>query len=533
MEKIAAISSAAKRKKRRFVVMNNLVKHVTALALAMLLSAGVCLAREIDTSTLKVSEMWEIDGLDPAKEGTFIKEKAMVAETLIDARPDFSLKPQLAESWKRLSDTRWQINLRSNVKFHNGAPLTAELAAASLTRAMEINPALKNITKIKGIEAKSELILEIETTELYPALPATLVYSDTAIVHPDSMKNQQDIIVHPIGTGPYQITEWKQAQQTVMLEKFEQYWGEKPQLDHIVYRSIPDPTTRSLEIQKGSVDLAADAPYGDLEILRKKGLTVTIANTARVYLLNFGSLKGTQFADLKVRQALSLAINREEIVKYVLFGMGKPAAGDYENTMVFANQELKPHTFDPDKAKSLLEAAGWHDGDGDGVLEKDGKKLATTLYTYPQRPGLKPMALAIQQQWQRIGMATKVRIMDWSAIQETMDPGDIRLAAFASAMIPDPDFFMRRMYTRDGSNNTWGYFNQEVEGLIAQGSKTMDPEKRLALYKKAQAIVYGDLPVIPVSYYGVNVITQPEVKGFVFNPVAHDYMLNTRMYKTL
>jgi peptide/nickel transport system substrate-binding protein len=466
--------------------------------------------------------MWEIDGLDPAKEGTFTKEKAMMVETLVDASPDFSLKPHLAESWKQLSDTLWQFTLRTGVTFHNGDDLTAEIAAISLNRALEVNPSIRNMTKIKAIKAIAPQVLEIETTETYPALPATLVYSNTAITHPDSGKNKQDIITHPIGTGPYRLSEWQQAKQTVVLEKFADYWGDNPKIEKIVFRSIPDPSTRSLEIQKGSVDLVADAPYGDLDILRKKGLEVTIANTARVYMLTFGSLIDTPFADLKVRQALSQAINREEIVKYILFGMGKPATGSYEDNMVFSNQQLKPYPFNPTGAKTLLAEAGWKDSDGDKILDKDGKKLKLTLYTYPQRPGLKPMAMAIQQQWHNIGVATDVKIMDWSAIEKTMGPGDVRLAAFASAMIPDPDYFMRRMYTRNGGSNTWGYFNKDVEELISRGNKTTDPEKRLALYKEAQAIVYDDLPLIPVSYYGVNIITKPEVKGFVFNPVAHD-----------
>lgn len=507
------------------------IVNMTALVLALVVAHTGYAADSVDIQTLKVAEMWEIDGLDPAKEGTFIKEKALVVETLVEATPDFSLKPHLAESWQRLNDTVWQFTLRSGIRFHNNASLTAELAAASLKRAMEVNPSVEKMTKIKTIRVNGELKMEIETTTPYPALPATLVYADTAIVHPDSPANDQGIITLPIGTGPYSLADWKQAEQTVLLERFGGYWGDPAKIERIVFRSIPDPSTRSLEIQKGSIDLVADAPYGDLELLKKKGLEVTIANTARVYLLNFGSLHDTPFGDPRVRQALSRAINREEIVRYILFGMGKPAAGGYEETMVFANRELKPHPFDPDQAKALLAEAGWSDSNGDGVLDKGGRQLATTLYTYPQRPGLKPMAMAIQQQWRNIGMATEVRVMDWSAIKESMQPGDVRLAAFASAMLPDPDYFMRRMYTQEGDYNTWGYVNQEVEALLAQGLKATSPEKRLEFYKKAQAIVFEELPVIPVSYYGVNIVTRPQVKGFVFNPVAHDYILNTQMVK--
>ena len=501
---------------------------VLTAALAAL--AVPALADDIDPDTLRVAEMWEIDGLDPAKEGTFAKEKALIAETLVDAAPDFSLMPRLAESWTMDGPTEWTFTLRPGVVFHNGEALTAALAARSLERAMALNPAVGELTKIQSVEAVDDLTLRITTTELYPVLPAALVYADTAIVHPDSPANDQGIVMAPIGTGPYRLAEWRQARQEVALKRNDAYWGEKPGIANVLYRSIPDPATRSLEIRKGSVDFIADAPYGDLDMLRGKGLDVTIASTARVYQVNFGSLAGTAFADKRVREALSRGINREDIVQYILFGMGKPAAGAYEDTMVFANAGLKPHAYEPERAKALLDEAGWTDHDGDGVRDRDGEPLAFTLFTYPQRPGLKPMAMAMQQMWADIGVKADVRILDWSAIEEAMAPGDIRLAAFATAMIPDPDYFLRRTYATDGGNNTWGYSNPELDALLDAGMAETDPAKRLDIYKRAQAIAYDDLPLIHVSYYGVNVVTKPEVEGFVFNPVAHDYMLNTGMH---
>jgi peptide/nickel transport system substrate-binding protein len=500
------------------------------MVISFLLLCGVHPAWSADPDTLRVGEMWEIDGLDPAKEGTFVKEKALIAETLVEADPSFALVPGLAESWKMISDTQWEIMLRKGVVFHNGAKLTAKAAADSLNRALKINPSLKAITHITNVTAAGDLLLQITTDGLFPPLPATLVYADLAIVHPDSKVNDQGIIIHPIGTGPYALKEWRRAEQKVLLTRNEAYWGEKARIKNIEFRAIPDPATRSLEEQRGGVDFIPDAPYGDLDLLREKGLNVFIAQTARVYQINFGSLTDTAFSDRRVRQALSQAINRKDIVRYVLFGMGKPAAGAYEDTMSFANETLRPPAYAPDKARILLSEAGWRDTDDDGVVDKNGQALCLTLFTYPQRPGLKPMAMAISQQWNAVGVKTQVRVMDYAAIDKEMRPGDARLAAFASAMIPDPDYFLRRIYAKNGSDNTWGYSNPEVESLLAAGIRETDPLKRVAIYKKAQAIVYNDQPLIHVSYYGVNIVTSQRAKGFRFNPVAHDYMLNTQMY---
>jgi peptide/nickel transport system substrate-binding protein len=490
---------------------------------------GAMYVPPVAAETLKVGEMFEIDELDPAQGGTFVKEKALITETLVKPEPDFTLVPGLAESWTMVSDTVWEFRLRKGVFFHNGAALIAQTAADSITRALDINPSIAGITRIKNVAATGEQTLRIETDGPFTALPAALVYANLAIVHPESETNDRGIIVHPIGTGPYQLVEWKRAEQKVLLARNDSYWGPKPKIARIEFRAIPDPATRSLAIQKGNVDLVPDAPYGDLELLRKKGLNVTVANAARVYQISFGSLTGTPFSDVRVRRALSLAINREDIVRYVLFGMGKPAAGPYDENMVFANKELKTLAFDPEKAKHLLTEAGWLDADKSGVRKKDGRPLALTLYTHPQRPGQRPMAMAIAQQWMAVGVKADVRVMNWSAIDMAMKPGDARLGAYATAMIPDPDYYLRRLYAKTSPDNKWGYVNREVEDLLSAGIREKDPAKRLEIYKKVQALVFEDQPLIHVSYYGVNIVANPKVKGFVFNPVCHDYMLNTQM----
>ena len=502
-------------------------RFITLLLVIILL--GAISAAPIAAETLRVGEMFEIDGLDPAQGGTFVKEKALIAETLVEPAPDFNLIPGLAESWTMVSDTVWEFRLRKGVFFHNGAALTAQVAADSIIRALAVNPAIAGITHIKDVAATGEVTLRIKTNGPFMALPAALVYADLAIVHPESKTNDQGIIVHPIGTGPYQLVAWKRAEQTVRLKRSETYWGSKPRIARIEFRAIPDPATRSLAIQKGSIDLVPDAPYGDLDLLRNKGLNVTIANAARVYQISFGSLRGTPFSDVRVRRALSLAINREEIVRYVLFGMGKPAAGPYEKNMIFANKDLHAPVFDPEKARALLTEAGWVDAKGRGVREKNGRVLALTLYTHPQRPGQKPMAMAIAQQWMTVGVKADVRVMDWSAIEMAMKPGDARLGANATAMIPDPDYYLRRLYARASPDNQWGYVNEKVEELLFDSIREKDPARRLEMYKNIQAQVLEDQPLIYVSYYGVNIITSPKVNGFVFNPVCHDYMLNTQM----
>lgn len=501
---------------------------LAAAALAgIALSGAAALAAD---RVLRVGEMWDIATLDPARSGTFIREKALVVETLVEAGPDFTLRPGLAVSWTREDPLNWLFELRPGVTFHDGSVLTAEIAAESLRRALEAKPATASTTRIAGVEAAGELALRVTTAEPYPALPASLVLSDTAIVHPDSPRLGDGSIDTPIGTGPYRIGRWRPSAQTLDLERNEGYWGAPAALAAVQYRAMPDPTTRSLEILKGDVDFVADVPFGDLDYLASQGLSVVREQTARIYHLDFGAMEGTPWEDPRVRKALSLAIDRHAIAEHVLMGVGAPAIGPFAPHMDFANRALQPDPFDPEAARALLAEAGWTDLDGDGVVSRDGRAFAVTLFTYPQRPGLVPMATAIQSQLAAIGIQAELRVADWSAIPQARQPQDLRLGAFATALFPDPDFFLRQFFHSEGVSNAGGYASPAVDDLLDRARTAFEAEDRRALFDQVQAILAEDRPTVTIAYYGVNVVMRPDLQNFAFNPVAHDYMLTTDMH---
>lgn len=477
---------------------------------------------------LRVAEIWEISTLDPTQDGTLMKEKAMVTETLVTGNPDFTLAPGLATSWERESDTTWLFRLRQGVSFHDGSPLTAEAAVASLNAALQRSGTVRSYTKIASLKARDGGALEIVTSEPFPALPAALVYASAAIVSPASPKMPDGTIERPIGTGPFRVSAWQPAAQSFTVERFDGYWGEKPVIPAVSFRGIPDPTTRALEMQKGSVDFTSEVPYGDLDTLVDKGFTVSRNVTARNYVLNFGSLQGTPFADIRVRKALSLAIDREEVAQYVLFGMGRAGIGAFPDTMAFADKSITVPKSDLVAARKLLAEAGYTAGSG-GVMAKDDKPLGFTLYTYPQRPGLVPIAGAIQGQLRKLGVTVEIKVTTFSAIAKEMKPGDARLAALASAMYPHPDFYLRQTYHSKGATNSWGYTNPRVDEALATVLATRDESERTAAYNLVQRIVAEEEPCLTIAHYGVNVVMKPGISNYAFNPIAHDYMLDPRM----
>ncbi len=481
--------------------------------------------------SLKVGEMWSIRSVDPAKSGSLMKEKAMIVETLVGANPDFTLKPCLAVSWERINDTQWRFHLRKGVKFHDGTDVTAEAVKWSIERVLNMNPAVKALTLIKSIDVVDDSTLIFTTEEPYAAFPASLEYSNLGIVSSTSEMDDKGVIVKPIGTGPFKFDRFDVATGTLYLLRNDNYWGTKPKLESVIIQGIPDPASRAMSVEKGEVDFTCDVPYGDIERLRATpGLHVEVHPTARVYQLTFGNLTGTPYSDLRVRKAISYAIDRTVISNNTLHGCAAPAIGPVMPSMAWFNRDTKGYPYDPAKAKELLTEAGWVDTDGDGIVEKDGEEFSVTLYTYPQRPGLQPMAEAIQAMLSDVGIKVDIRVMEFSAIAEHMTDRDMKLSAYALAMVPDPDYYLRRIYHSKGAYNAWGYSDPEMDSLLEEGLRTFDPDKRREIYNRVQEKALDEVPLIHVAYYKVAVVMRDNVKGFVFNPIAHDYMLNPEMY---
>jgi peptide/nickel transport system substrate-binding protein len=482
-------------------------------------------------NTLVVGDMWDFRSVDPAVEGIMIKEKAMLTECLIEANPDFTLKPGLASSWERVDDTTWKVHLREGVKFHDGSDLTADAVKWTIERTLKQDPSVNAVTKIKSIKVEDKTTLLFETEEPYVVFPASLEYPSLGIVSPSSKVDDNGNIINPVGTGPFKFEKWDEATGTLYTVRNDLYWGTAPKLDGVVIRGIPDPASRTMALEKGEVDIAWDVPYGDVGRLQTTaGLKVNVYAKPGGYAIQFGKLDGTPYNDIKVRQAISHAVDRAVISEKTLHGCAAPAAGPLAPDISWCNQSLTKHSYDPDKARALLAEAGWQDSDSDGILEKDGVKFSVTAYTWPQRPALPMLAEAVQSMLKNVGINAEVRVMDWSAISEKMTDKDIKIGLLGGMMIPDPDNALGRTYHSKGSSNTWGYANTEMDSLLEEGLKTDDQNKRRQIYDRVQELALAELPQIPVAYYKMPVVTRDYVKGYVYNPVAHDIKLNPEIF---
>lgn len=484
-------------------------------------------------NTLVLGEMWDIDSINPidGDAGVLICEKAAITETLIGANEDFSLKPGLATSWKQLDEDTWEFKLRNNVTFHDGSKMTAKEVKFTLEKVISENSKVASMLNIDSIEAVDNYTIKIKTKEINPILPAILHYPDTAIISPSSY-NEKGEVVKPVGTGPYKFGSFDDKTKTLTVVKNKNWWGGKVGLDKMVIKGIPDPNTRAMAIENGEVDLTVDVPYSETDRINAiDGINVEKYKTPRIYKIDL-NLKHEPLEDIRVRQAMSYAINRSDIAENVLYNVGEAAGGPFLPTMVWANKSLKPYSQNLKKADELLTAAGWVDTDGDGIRDKNGKPLKLNLMTYSARPGLPPMAEAIAAQLKEVGIDAEVEVIEMGAINDRIKEGnwDLYLAAYNIAMVPDPEYILTNWYMTNGTDNNPGYSNPKVDSLITEARKITDLKERYKKFNEVESIVYDEQPMIIVAYYGCAIVKKDYVKGYVFDPTAHDYRINADMH---
>ena len=480
--------------------------------------------------TLVVGELWEIENVDPVLSGTHVVEKTLIAEPLVEIDENFMIKPGLAQSWRNIDNLTWEFALREGVSFHDGTAFDAEAARWSLMRALVESPTVQSLSKIDRIEVVDPHTIRIKTKTPNADLPEVLHYSNTGIIAKGSL-DASGKFIKPVGTGPFVFSSFNPSSGNVEVVKNERYYGKPANLDRVIFRSITDPNTRALAIENGEIDFTIDPPLNEINRMRNlKGITIKPYETPRVYIAKM-NMKHSPLNDIKVRQALSHAIDNKAIADHVLYGIGSPAIGSYASNIAWVNRNLVPYAYDPALAKRLLAEAGYTDTNGDGLLDKAGKPLELRMITYPERPGLPPIAQALQGYFADIGVTLKVDIMTSSAtsgVLRTPD-WDFYLMANATTMIPTPAYHLNDAFSTASNAATGGYSNPEVDKLLEELAGTFEQAKKYEIARQIQQIVHDDAAVLWIAYYGVGIVMKDSVTGFVFNPTAHDYMLNTEM----
>lgn len=422
---------------------------------------------------------------------------------LVKYDKDLKIVGELAESFQISPDgLTITFKLRRNVTWHDGKPFTAR--DVLYTYRVIIDPQTptaysEDFKQVASVTAPNLFTVVVRYDKPYaPALASWGV-----AILPAHLLEGQDITKsplarRPVGTGPFRFKEWVSGQK-IVLEANPAYFEGRPYLDRYVYRLIPDTSTMYMELKAGGIDQMGLTPVQyarQTDSPRFKAAFQKYRYPSNGYLYLGYNLRHPTFKDKRIRQAITAAINKDELIQGVLFGMGQRAHGPMIPGRWAYNPGVQDIPFDQTRARQLLADAGWQPG-SDGILHKEGKPLRFTILTNQGNQQRLMTAQIIQQRLQQVGIDVRIRIVEWAAfLKEFIDKGNFEVVLLAWMTSQDPDMYdiWHSSKTKPGELNFIGYNNPEVDRLLEQGRSTFDLEQRKKAYFRIQEILADEQP---------------------------------------
>lgn len=451
---------------------------------------------------------------------TILLNKTIFSTLVRYDEKDLQPVPDLATEWKMDEGGKsWTFKLRKDVKWHDGKPFTA--ADVKFTIEGIINPKVNaqfrsNLRPVKSVDIIDDYTVRINTTDTFPSLDIMLAYN--VVMAPKHLLEGKDLneipefVQKPIGTGPFKFKEYVKGDHATVVANDDYFLG-RPYLDSVVYKIIPDINVIIAQLKTGELDAAAVEPQNMDALKGASNVEVLSAETPNAYYIALNASRWP-FDDKKVRQALMYGLDRKLIVEKILFNQMPLATGPLAKAFgPYYNSKLQPYPYDPEKAKKLLEEAGFKPGP-DGILQKDGKKLSFELLVDKGNPTREQIILTAQQYWKRLGCDVKVVVEEWNTFikKGSTQPGDYDARSSWRITPPDPD--KESEYATKGAVNHYAYSNPEADKLLAAGKKEMDKQKRIEAYHKFQEVVYDDVPVIWIYYPNDLIAINKRVQDF-------------------
>jgi len=488
--------------------------RMTAAALIALGAAQPAAAQD-DTLTISVTFAPTAEVPDPrAGYNGWMSNQTGVTETLMGIDYDLNLSPRLAQSIEQSAPTTWRVTLRDGLTFHDGAPVTAQAVIDAIAPISDeadpaFNKRIAGVLDLAGMSADGDRVVVFETNSPNAAFQWSLSDPGVAILGAPSE-------AFPINaTGPYIFRE-AVPEQSYRVEANTNYRMGEPGFDEVRVVASPDPATASLAFEAGDVDMVINYPETDFARIQETGAQGFTAPTARLYFYSMNTTSGP-LANPLIRQAVSLAVDRDGIVEAVLSGVGGVPAGTIYPAGKSWAADIAP-TYDPARAEELLAEAGAVKQGGTWML--DGEPLEIEILTYSSRAALPPTAEITQAFLQQIGITASVRVGEYGASNDALKAGDGDMFLQAWVMLPqgDPASILGFLLSSDGGSNAGNYANPEMDALLVEGQTTFEQAERERIYNKVQQIIAVDVPLLPVFHVSQAVVARAGLMGYQVHP---------------
>lgn len=489
---------------------------ITLLAVVMVLSACGSKATDSGTNstsseasgdtapstTLTIAAATDIESFDPHNNNNTSSEAVLVNvfDYLIKNDSEQKKVPGLATSWEQVNDTTWRFNLREGVTFHNGDPFTADDVKYTLERvakdsALKQNSYFKNIVEVKVVD---EHTADIITDGPDPLLLNRLSKMGAGILPAKYIEENgiDAFLKQPVGTGPYKFSKWNKDDR-VELVKNENYFDGEPKWNEVVFRVIPEASTRVSELLAGGVDVAASIPSTDIaRIEGEADKKIVKAPIQRVLQLIFRQTEGSITADPKVREAIDLAIDKQGIVDSIAGGAGIVTRTSVTPGNFGADPSLyKTSLYDLEKAKQLLSDAGYAEGEAEMTISVSSQ--------------YKEQAEVVAAMLEQAGFKINLDVLEPSAFSERYSSKsfkEIFMIGIGNSLFDASNNYNR--YMTEEAKGESDYNNPEVEKLLQSALVNMDPEAREKEYQQVQQIFAEERPAVYLyqmeGVYGTN-----------------------------
>jgi len=538
------------------------MKKLLMIGLMLLLAAGFAFSRaqkEAVEETLIFGSSGDAVRLDPADvtDGESIQRMDNIFEGLVEYKEGSTeIQPCLATSWETSADGKEiTFSLRKGVKFHDGTDFNADAVIFSLARQYDQNHPYNqygewvywgymfgDVEKVVKIDDyKVKLVLSNTNASIMTSLAMFTVN----IVSPtNAEKYKEDAFKNPSGTGPFKLVEWVKDDH-ITLAANENYWRERPKLDKLIFKVIPDASARLMALEVGEVhgieypnpaDFDRIKANKDLKLFTEPGMNVgyMAINSGYGYMddnkngkrdANESLVKTPGYLEpltkKKVRKAINHAIDKQSIVDNLYMGTASVAKNGMPPFMLGYNDDIVDYSYDPEKAKGLLAEAGYPDG------------FEVTLYVMPvSRPYMfdpPKIGEAIQSYLAAVGINVKIYQVDWGTYLQETESGKHNMCLLGwTGDNGDPDNFMNVLYGPNSGNigaagNYGFYMEEEAQDLLTRALQNYDVGKRAEYYEKAQALIHEDACWVYLAHSNQNVAFRKNVQGYALHPTSRKF----------
>lgn len=463
-------------------------------------------------------------GLDPAfvDDGESAKVIVNVFDGLLRYKSNSTeLEPALATEWDISDDGKvYTFKLRQGVKFHDGTDFNADAVKFSIDRQLppkrtdDMPYASFTFGPVDKVEVVDAYTVKIILKQPYTPFLSNLAMALAApIVSPAAVEKFGDkFIENPVGTGAFKFVKWDKGQ-SITLEKNNEYWGDKAKVDKVVFQFIKENSVRATQLMTGAVDIIDGVDASNVAEIEKSGAKMFLEQGMNINYMAFNTERAP-FNDAKLREAISYAINREELVKFLYQGYAEIANSQMPSFIPGFNDQVKPYEYNPEKAKAMLKELG-----------KENLELKIIAYSNPRpyNPVGQKLAESIQAYLLKVGIKSSINVYQWTEYKGKVAQGEGDIMFYGwNGDNGDADNFLSLLDSNEIAStlNIAKYRNEEVDKLLREAREVPNGAEREKIYKDIQVILAKDAPWLPISSAKSMAAYSPKVKGFIYHPTG-------------